>query len=135
MFSNSRSAEAFISAAEIIRNGYEKSARATENLAQTISDEGKLNRRACDRVDISLADYENLKRRLDRAEQAERYWESIYVKMGLPKLTEAKVIQESLKVYTNISPLDFKKSVTVHFEIEEDGKAYLDRLDEIGARR
>jgi len=132
MFSNSKRAEAAICAAEMIRSGQEINARATEELSHIIAAEGKANRNVRNRVDISLAEYERLKAELEKAQQAERYWESIYVKMGLPKLIEATVIPDSVKVFTDIDPIELRKYVSIHFAIENDGQAYLDRMDEGG---
>lgn len=132
MFSNSKRADAMINSAMLIRGGFEENARATEELSHIIAAEGKANRNVRNRVDLSLAEYERLKAELEKAQQAERYWESIYVKMGLPKLIEATVIPDSVKVFTDIDPCKMKKYVSIHFAIENDGQAYLDRMDESG---
>jgi hypothetical protein len=73
-----------------------------------------------DRVDISLAEYERLKNNVKQYEDSLRKMGELITRMGIPVEVIESIIPDSVAVYHNNDPIEFKRHYCVKFDVYDD---------------
>ena len=99
-------------AARIVNRGLEKFGDKLQSVSQA-------DIKARDRVDITLAEYEQLKDNVRRYEERCRKMGSMIMQMGIPYEVIERIIPGSIDVATCDDTFNFKRRYRIEFDTEE----------------
>lgn len=74
--------------------------------------------KARDRVNITLEEYENMKREIKRLENENHYFKVLFDRIEIP--WDKKIIPDSVRVYQDDDPMNFTRQYKILFDIDRD---------------
>lgn len=98
-------------------NGHGSDSRAIEKLGEKIEKIAKEEIKSKDRVDISLEEYQRMRKRIETLERKNSQRDELIIRLGIPAEVIDRIDTDSIVVYTTTNVRDFTRKYTIDFEV------------------
>lgn len=98
-------------------SGHKSDSKAIKKLGDRIEKAARDEIKSKDRVDISLEEYEQMRKQIETLERKNSQRDKLIIQLGIPAEIIDHILADSIRVYTMDNIMDFTRKYTVSFKV------------------